>query len=183
LKNPRDEERKILKTLYILRHAKAAPESGDGDAERPLVKRGRKAAALMGEYLAAQKPLPDLVLCSTASRTRETLEEVLPSLKPSPSILFEEKLYLASLSRLTERLQQLPESITSVLLIGHNPGLHQLAATLVDDARPLDDGFPTAALAVLKFEGSWAGLGPNEATLGDYRTPKALSRDPAFDGD
>jgi phosphohistidine phosphatase len=172
-----------LKTLYILRHAKAAPESGDGDAERPLAKRGRKAAALMGEFIAEQSPRPELVLCSSALRTRETLDEVLPALTPSPSILYEDKLYLASVARLMERLHRLPEAIETVLLIGHNPGLHQLAIALADDSSMLADGFPTSALAILQFDGTWSGLGPNDAALTDYRTPKALSRDPAFDGD
>jgi len=175
--------RKSLKTLYILRHAKAAPETSDGDAERPLARRGRKAAALMGEFIAAQSPRPDLVLCSTALRTRETLEEVLPSLKPSPSILYEDRLYLASLARLMERLQRLLESTEAVLLIGHNPGLHQLAIALADKSTALADGFPTTALAILQFNGTWSALRPNGAALTDYRTPKVLSRDPAFDGD
>lgn len=172
-----------MKTLYILRHAKAAPEDRAGDAERPLMKRGRKAAAAMGAYLGGLKPPPRLVLCSTSLRTRETLDEVLPSLEPAPQTLFEEALYLASASRLIERVQRLPDATESVLLIGHNPGLHQLAATLPSDATALAEGFPTAALAVLRVPGSWSSLRPRHAKLIDYQTPKSLSRDRDSDPD
>lgn len=172
-----------MKTLYIFRHAKAAPEGQDGDAERPLMKRGRKAAAAMGEYLAGLAPPPTVVLCSTSLRTRETLDEILPSLEPEPQLLFEDALYLASASRLLDRLQRLPEQAGSVLLIGHNPGLHQLAATLASNAEGLADGFPTAALAVLRVSGNWSVLRPHQAKLADFKTPKLLSRDPDLDPD
>jgi phosphohistidine phosphatase len=172
-----------LKTLYILRHAKAEAEGRDGDAERSLMKRGRKAAAAMGEYLAGLKPVPQLVLCSTSLRTRETLDQVLPALHPAPQTLFEDSLYLAGTSRLLDRLQRLPEPTESVLLIGHNPGLHQLAASLASDARELANGFPTAALAVLRISGAWSGLKPRQAALIDFKTPKALKNDPDFGPD
>lgn len=174
---------KLLKTLYILRHAKAAPEGREGDAERPLAKRGRKAAAVMGDYLASLRPPPRLVLCSSARRTRETLDEILPLLDPAPQVLYEEGLYLAGAGRLLERLQRLPDSVASVLVIGHNPGLHQLTAGLAEDNDALADGFPTAALAVLRIAGTWSVLELHEATLIDYRTPKSLSRDPDADPD
>jgi phosphohistidine phosphatase len=172
-----------LKTLYILRHAKAAPEASGGDLERPLMKRGRKAAAAIGAYLAMLKPAPGLVLCSTALRTRETLDQVAPLLRGAPEILLEEGLYLASARRLLDRLQQLPESARSVLLIGHNPGLHQLATTLAADANGLADSFPTAALAVLRVTAHWAELRSRHAKLIDYRTPKSVSRDPDLASD
>ena len=177
------ERRKILKMLYILRHAKAAPEAHEGDAERPLTKRGRKAAAAMGEYLARLEPSPALVLCSTSRRTRETLDEIRPLLDTEPQLLFEDALYLAGLSRLLDRLQRLPEQTQSVLLIGHNPGLHQLAASLASEAGELAETFPTAALAVLRVSGRWSALRAHQATLIDFKTPKLLSRDPDFDPD
>ena len=172
-----------MKTLYILRHAKAAPEDREGDAERPLMKRGRKAAAAMGEYLAGLAPAPALVLCSTSLRTRETLDQILPELDTKPQTLFEDGLYLASASRLLDRLQRLPEQAASVLLIGHNPGLHQLAASLASEAGALAEGFPTAALAVLRIPGRWSALRPHQATLIDFKTPKLLRNDPDFDPD
>lgn len=172
-----------MKTLYILRHAKAAPEGREGDVERPLMKRGRKAAAAMGAYLAGLEPPPAVVLCSTSVRTRETLDAVLSELDSEPPLLFEDVLYLASASRLLDRLQRLPEQAGSVLLIGHNPGLHQLAISLATDAGELADGFPTAALAVLSTSGRWSALRPHQAKLIDFKTPKSLNRDPDADPD
>lgn len=169
--------------LYILRHAKAVPEDAEGDAERPLAKRGRKAAGAIGEYLAGLVPPPRLVLCSTALRTRETLEQVLPALRPAPKVAYEDRLYLASAGRLLERLRELPDATDSVLLIGHNPGLHQLALTLADDRAGLAEGFPTAALAVLRLDGAWETLRPHGAKLIDYQTPKSLNREPDSDPD
>lgn len=176
-----------MKTLYILRHAKAVPDDPDGDAARPLAKRGRKGAAAIGAYLAGLKPLPRLVLCSSAQRTRETLDEVMPSLDSAARVLYEDGLYLASAGRLIERLQLLPETVESVLLIGHNPGLHQLAVTLASDrdsnGAALAAGFPTAALAVLRIAGAWSALRPHQAKLVDYQTPKSLNRDREDDPD
>ncbi len=172
-----------MKTLYILRHAKAAPEGSDGDAARPLAKRGRKAAGIMGDYLAGVVPVPEWALCSSAIRTRETLDQVLPSLDPTPRVRYEDELYLATAGRLIERLQRLPGEVASVLLVGHNPGLHQLVVTLAGEHGGIAEGFPTAALAVLRLADAWSALRPQEAMLIDYRTPKSLSRDPAFEPD
>ena len=172
-----------MKTLYILRHAKAAPEDGEGDAERSLTKRGRKAAAAMGEYLAGLQPPARLVLCSSSRRTRETLDAVLPAFDREPQLLFEDPLYLAGARRLLDRLRRLPEPAEGVLLIGHNPGLHQLAASLASEPGALAESFPTAALAVLRVPGRWSALRPHQAKLIDFTTPKALSRDPDLDPD
>ncbi|HEY1504054.1 MAG TPA: histidine phosphatase family protein [Stellaceae bacterium] len=172
-----------MKTLCILRHAKAAPEGRDGDALRPLTKRGRKAAAAMGEYLAGLEPPPRLVLCSTSLRTRETLDEILPALDTEPELLFEDAIYLAGASHLLDRLQRLAESAANVLLIGHNPGLHQLAVSLANEPGALAEGFPTAALAVLRIPARWSALRPHQAKLIDFKTPKSLSHDPDFDPD
>lgn len=172
-----------LKTLYILRHAKAMTESPEGDAARPLQKRGRKAAKVMGRVLSGLEPLPELALCSTAARTRETLDLVLPSLRPSPSVSYEDGLYLAPASSLLERLRKLPKSLAAALLVGHNPGLHELAAGLAAQPGRLIDGLPTGALAALEFKGSWADLSWRKAILAFYRTPKDLKSDPDLEAD
>ena len=122
-----------MKTLYLLRHAKAAPESSLGDAKRPLAKRGRKAAKTMADFLAKLDPAPELVLCSTAVRTRETLDLILPALKPQPTVTYEDRLYLAAATELIERLRKVRKDTGCVLLIGHNPGLHELGARLAID--------------------------------------------------
>ncbi len=164
-----------MKTLYILRHAKAVAESPRGDAARALAKRGRKAAKAMGTYLAGLEQAPELILCSPAARTRETLELVLSALDPEPSVSYEDGLYLATANNLLERLRQLPKTIGCVLLIGHNPGLHELAAQLAAEPGPLVDGLPTAALVALETKGSWAELSWHKAKLALYRTPKELN--------
>lgn len=166
-----------MRTLYILRHAKAAPEAPGGDIARPLVKRGRKAATAMGAFLGGLKPVPELALCSPATRTRETLDLALPALRPRPEVNVEDRLYLAGADRLFERLRDLPVTIQAVLLIGHNPGLHELAARLAADPDLLSEGFPTAALAVLDVPGTWAELQWRKAKLRLYQAPKELGRD------
>jgi phosphohistidine phosphatase len=172
-----------LKTLYLLRHAKAAPESSLGDARRPLTKRGRKAAKAMAELLGTLDPAPELVLCSTSVRTRETLELILPALQPPPAVIYEDGLYLAAATELIERLRKVLKDTGSVLLIGHNPGLHELGARLAVDPGRLAEGFPTAALAVLQVPGPWVELQWQKAKLVLYQTPKELNRDADPEGD
>lgn len=166
-----------MKTLYLLRHAKAAPETSLGDARRPLAKRGRKAAKAMAAFLGTLEPAPELVLCSTSLRTRETLELILPALKPPPIVSYEDGLYLAAAAELIERLRKVRKEAETVLLIGHNPGLHELAARLAADPGRLAEGFPTAALATLEVPGAWVELQWQKAKLVLYLTPKALTRD------
>lgn len=173
------ERKPAVKTLYLLRHAKAESQSPSGDAGRKLTKRGRKAADAIAAFLGSLAPAPALVLCSPAIRTRETLERVVPALPRRPLIAYEDEIYLAEPAALLRLLRETPESIASVLLIGHNPGLHELAMRLVADPGPLAAEFPTAALAVLRIEGQWAGLRWRGAMLSLFQAPEALSRDPA----
>jgi phosphohistidine phosphatase len=163
-----------------MRHAKSswADESQD-DHDRPLDQRGERAASLMGAFLAQSGLEIDLVLCSTATRSRQTALR-LARLAALPEPIFERSLYLASASALLERLVRCPESASGVLLIGHNPGLADLAAILAgrgsaDDLDQLTRKFPTAALAIFTTDSSgWAGLGPGSATLERFVRPKQL---------
>jgi phosphohistidine phosphatase len=166
-----------VKTIYLLRHAKAAAESPAGDAGRRLSKRGRKAAEAMGAFLGGLTPVPELALCSTAARTRETLDFVLPALHPAPKIVYEEELYLAEAEALLRRLRHLPKDAGSALLVGHNPGLQELGARLAADPGRLAEDFPTAALAVLRLPAEWTDLRWRRTKLALYRTPKELSPD------
>lgn len=166
-----------MRILYLLRHAKAEPEAPGGDSERALSKRGRKDAAAMGAVLGERRPAPELVLCSPSARTRQTLERVLPALEAAPRVIYDDGLYLAEAEKLLERLRLLPKETQSVLLVGHNPGLHELGALLAADPGRLAEGFPTAALAALEVTGAWAALRWHKAELIFYRTPKELSRD------
>lgn len=163
--------------LHLLRHAKSN-WSGDGDDhERPLSRRGREAARRLARGLPAATGRLDLVLCSSARRAGETLELALAFYEPRPHVLVERGLYLASRDRLIERLRQLGEEDENILLIGHNPALHELAVALADPAAPrfgaLAAGkFPTAARASFCIATVWAALGRSRPSLVDYATPE-----------
>lgn len=170
-----------MRTLYLLRHAKAVAQDPAGDRERGLEERGRRAARAIAGWLGEQTPAPDLVLCSSAARTQATLDLVVPALVRAPRILYEDGLYLATARQLLARLRQIPPATGSALLIGHNPGIHELAILLADTgagplAARLADGFPTAALAAFELEVPWAALDRRRARLVRFTTPKELSR-------
>jgi phosphohistidine phosphatase len=126
--------------------------------------------------------VPDVVLCSSAVRTRQTLTAMLPVLGGQPRVSYEDGLYLAAPRTLLARLHKVAADRATVLLVGHNPGLHELAAELAGDGggkpgKRLRDTMPTAALAVFELEGGWSGLGREETRLVHYVTPKELERD------
>jgi phosphohistidine phosphatase len=127
---------------------------------------------------ARQKAIaPSLVLCSSSARTRETLDGLLPALG-SPEVLVERGLYEASVGDLLSRLREVPGTADSVLLIGHQPAVQQLALELAGDGEQLArlrDKFPTAALATLLFVDTWADLRSGCAELVDYVKPKELA--------
>ena len=168
-----------MHTLHLLRHAKSSWKEDVEDHERPLNKRGREAARRVSQHLQdAIEPI-DLVLCSSAVRARQTLELALARLPTPPPCLMEDGLYLAGCDRLIDRLQRLDESCGSVLLIGHNPGLHELAMAIVDPsgsrARALLSGkFPTAARISFEINTPWSQLGGSRHRLIDYVTPASL---------
>ncbi|HJU20114.1 MAG TPA: histidine phosphatase family protein, partial [Stellaceae bacterium] len=128
--------------LYLLRHAKSSWKEDAPDHERPLSRRGRETARRIGRQLPAATGALDLVLCSSARRACETLDLVLAGFVPRPHILIERGLYLASPESLLERLRQLAEEDGNVLLIGHNPALHELALALAEPDAP---AFPALA--------------------------------------
>jgi phosphohistidine phosphatase len=159
-----------LKKLTLLRHAKAVPAlPGVDDHARPLNGRGRRAAAQVGIETAGARP--DLVLCSTAVRTRETWEMLNRAWEALPPVLIEDALYLAEPEALLARLRALPATLDHAWLIGHNPGLHDLAAELAHGVAPVTD-FPTAARARLEFDAAdWAALGTAAARRVDVFLP------------
>ena len=176
--------------LYLLRHAKSSWTDADlPDHDRPLAGRGRRAADAIADHMRAEAIAPVLVLCSTARRARETCERVGPALGTAP-VRYEAGLYGASATSLLERLRGLPDDVGSVLLIGHNPAIEDLARLLVTanggaagpgpggaipgDLERMRAKFPTAAIAVLEFHGTWPGLAPGEARLTAFVTPRDL---------
>jgi len=151
--------------LYLLRHAKSSwKDSTLSDHDRPLAPRGRRASKAIGRYMRDHDFEPELVLCSSAKRARQTLERLGPA---GLDARIEPELYGAGARDLLARLHQVPEAVASVMLIGHNPGMQQLALLLAG----LDDKFPTAALATLECPG-WRTL--EYAELIDYVRPRDL---------
>lgn len=167
-----------MKRLLLLRHAKSSwDDPALPDHERPLAPRGHRAAERMAEHLRASVPNADLVLCSSALRTRETLERM-SSAFGEPEVVVEDELYGASDDELLERLHAVAEPTKTVALIGHNPGVGDLASALAgsgDDLDRLRSKFPTGALAVLAFDGPWTRLAPGGAVLTSFVTPKDLA--------
>jgi phosphohistidine phosphatase len=166
-----------VNVLYLLRHAKSSwADQALGDVERPLAPRGRRDARLIADHLRRHGVAPELVLCSSAVRTRETLELLRPALATS-AVEIEDELYAASSDELLARIHAVPDGVESVMLIGHNPGLHQLALALAssgDELERLREKFPTAALATLAAAEPWGRLAPAGATLAGYVVPKQL---------
>lgn len=171
--------------LYILRHGKSSwAEIGVDDFDRPLTKRGRRAAARMGREMARRAYVPSLILCSPALRARQTLDHLLPELteaiQGTLDVRFDDDVYLASWEILVRQLSALPESAGPVLLIGHNPGLHDLAERLSGKKKGkrrarLAERFPTAALAVIDFGATpWDQLRPGGGSLEAVIFPREL---------
>jgi len=151
-----------MQRLILLRHGKADSVSAlGGDLERGLTDRGRRDAALMGRVLAEAGLVPDLVLVSSARRTRETWEELAPAF-PKANVEFSRGLYLASRDHLAHAVDATGDEAGCLMIVGHNPGLHELAIACAGDAALDDSGmldsFPTSAAAVFsgKDNGGWS---------------------------
>ncbi len=163
-----------------MRHAKAA--LGDAemrDHERPLNARGERAATLVGTWLAQQGLTPDLVLCSTAVRARGTLERAAASW-PETRVVVDDRLYLSTPAEIVARIAEAAGDEPTVLVVAHNPGLHELAHVLAGSGDPgaldrLGQGLPTAAIAELRFaRGGWPDLAPRSGSLERLVRPKEL---------
>lgn len=168
-------------TLALLRHAKSSWDApGLSDFDRPLNERGRTAAPLIGKAMADLNLAPDLILCSSAKRTRQTLDLVLPELAPLPARCVQhiDDIYLGSPLRMLELIHQAPPDVSTLLLVGHNPGLHVLASSLAGSGNTsarerLVLKYPTAGLAVFDFdEAKWPGIAPGKGLLRAFITPK-----------
>jgi phosphohistidine phosphatase len=169
-----------VRYLWLLRHAKSDwDEAALDDQDRPLAKRGRKAAPRVGRWMREQGLAFDLVVCSSALRARQTAELVDPPLAPGGRLDVEPDVYAAGADALLAFLRALPPDAQTVLLVGHNPGIQELAELLAGagDAQlrgRLRERFPTGAVAGLAVEGDWAHLGPGDAELVSYAVPRDL---------
>ena len=175
-----------LKTLYLVRHAKSDWEDPAlADRDRPLAARGRKAASTLAGHIERSGISPALVLCSPARRTMDTLRLISGSFRDPVEILVEDELYGAPTGELLRRLRRVPAPTPSVMLIGHNPGIHELALGLtspgasgahsVDTLKQLKVKFPTGAMATLAVPGPWKDLGDEPADLLEFALPRELS--------
>ncbi|MEV8394373.1 MULTISPECIES: SixA phosphatase family protein [unclassified Streptomyces] len=162
--------------IVLLRHAKADwPDVSDH--ERPLADRGRADASVAGRRLAETGISVDLALCSTSLRTRETWKLAVQELPQRPRTVYEERVYDAGLGELIALLNETPDEVNDLLLVGHNPGTHALADALAGAgegdaiARMTRTGFPTASFAVIVFNGSWKSVEHGVGKLVDFWSP------------
>jgi phosphohistidine phosphatase len=171
-----------VKTLYVLRHAKS--DWGDdtvADHDRGLAPRGRRATHLVAARARHDGIRPEVVLCSSARRARQTLKGISGALGPGVRIVVEEDLYGAGAPQLLARLRLLPPGTGSAMVIGHNPGLHVLALELAGDGEPaamakLTAKFPTAALATLSLPASeWSAVASGTGYLEALVLPRELA--------
>lgn len=170
-----------MRTIHLLRHAKSSHDDPAlPDRERPLAERGRRDAPRMGRHLRKRDVAADLTLCSPAQRTQETLALLRDAGAAVGETRTEESLYDAAAPDLLARLQTLPDHVTSVLVVGHNPSLQELGVLLAASGRRLERlrrKFPTATLATLTADvDRWRELGPEAAELTGFTRPKDLRK-------
>ena len=174
-----------MKRLFLLRHAKAERDvPGIDDESRALASRGREDAARIGRFLREEAYVADLVLCSTAARTRQTLELLLPELGVRPAVQYLAELYLARRDTILSVIRQARDGAGSLMIVGHNPGLADCAHALTrepDDRKmrkrylTMAEKFSTGSLAVLDFEiAQWRGVVAGSGELELFVHPKDL---------
>jgi len=152
------------KTLILMRHAKAEEGHGKPDHDRELAPRGRRDAKAAGAWLHAQGLVPDLVICSTAQRTRQTWEEACRGGAQTEFVEFRRSVYLGGSEQTLETVREDAGDMATVLVVGHNPTMAQLTSELTDGEgsreahEALGQGFVTSGLAVLRYAGEWADL-------------------------
>ena len=157
--------------LVLLRHAKSDWPEDVADHDRPLAARGRRDAPLAGRWLARHGHVPGAVICSTARRARETWDLAATALDVSPAVRYETRVYEATVLGLLMLVREIPDEQSVVAIVGHNPGLAELAVGLAAPPPQPPASFPTAAIAVLTLSGSWAEAGPGAARLLAFATP------------
>lgn len=167
-----------MKRLHLLRHAKSAwNDAALDDHDRPLAPRGRSAAKALALRLAQRRIHPQLVICSTATRARQTLSLIADAVEEAQTV-YEPRLYHASLEALRHRVSELPDDCDEVLMVGHNPGLQDLAVDLAEPG-PLRDRIavklPTGALVTITgMVDTWDELSAGRGTLTDLVLPRDL---------
>ncbi|WP_433524664.1 SixA phosphatase family protein [Nocardia pseudovaccinii] len=163
----------MVRTLILMRHGKSSYPDGISDHERPLAPRGQREAGLAGQWLRETQPPIDAVRCSTATRTRETLDAT----GVTAPVVYEAGIYEASPRTLIELVQLSDDDVTTLLVVGHAPGMPWTAWELAsnrdsDPAIELSRKFPTSALAVLEFDRPWAQVDEGTGDLVRFHIPR-----------
>ena len=171
-----------MRRLLLLRHAKAeSSQPGGRDRDRILAERGRTDSRKLGAYLARHAFVPDRAVVSPSARTRETWELVAAALGKPPPVSFDERIYDASPQTLLQAIKETGPQTGTLLVIGHNPSMQELAAMLIAsgdiDARErLGEGFPTSALAAISFAApDWSDIHSRGGRLEHFLTPRWLT--------
>ena len=171
----------MMKTLYLLRHAKSSWDDHSlVDHDRPLNGRGKHSARLIGSYLRNGGHRPELALCSTSTRTRQTLAAVIEELEVEPAIDWDGDLYLADAELMLDLLRAVSDTVDAVLMVGHNPGTAALADLLCAEGNASDldllrTKFPTAGLAIIDLQvDRWEQVGRDRGRLRCFLRPREL---------
>jgi phosphohistidine phosphatase len=163
------------RTLILMRHAKSDYPTGVTDHDRPLAGRGIREAGLAGDWLKANVPAIDLVLCSSATRTRQTLDRT----EITAPVTYSERLYGATAGTMIDEINQVDDDVATLLVVGHEPTMSHVALGLADPDHSDTDAteriavkYPTSAIAVLRVPGSWARLQLSGAELTAFHVPR-----------
>ncbi|MEE6175710.1 SixA phosphatase family protein [Mycobacterium sp. 050134] len=162
------------RTLLLMRHAKSDYPEGVADHDRPLAPRGIRQAGLAGDWLRAQAPAIDAVLCSTAARARQTLENT----RVGAPARYSERIYASTPGTMIDEIAQTADDVGTLLVVGHEPTMSELALILADDSsndaalERVSVKFPTSAIAVLDVPCAWKALEPGRAALTGFEVPR-----------
>jgi phosphohistidine phosphatase len=165
------------RTLVLVRHGKSSWDFDVDDHERPLSARGRRDAEALGRLLSQRSLRPDLVFCSTATRTRQTWEYAKAGGATAREVQYLREIYHAWVPELVTIIRDVPDEIHTLLVLGHAPGIpdlveHLCVRTDSPDWTQMDSKFPTSALAVVNVPGPWAELGKGRAALASFIVPR-----------
>jgi phosphohistidine phosphatase len=170
-----------MRRLLIFRHAEAERGvAGMPDRDRMLIERGRKDAGKIGAYMATHHLIPERVLLSSAVRCQQTWKHAAEAMKPAPAAISTERLYNATADSILAVIKDQPAKVHTLLVCGHNPGLHELALILIasgdiDAREALREKLPTSGLVIVDFAfDTWARLHPQSGRLERFVSPKSL---------
>ena len=167
------------RTLVLLRHAKSETPGDGPDLQRQLTEKGRADATAAGAWLAAEGLRPDLVICSPATRTRQTWHGVAVGLgtadpaAAAPDVRYEQRLYDGGRTEVIDLLRAVPDEVGTVLIVGHNPTMSDVSVLLRTDREDPDfEGLKTCGLAVHRLDGSWSQAEPGSMELIERHTAR-----------